>query len=365
MRRFVGAALAGLGGLLLVVAVGLPLFVAPAVAKLPYTLAPCPPPPAAAPDGCLKPTVAEASNAQVLLINAKGVNVITANLRTTVEVLPQVKLTADQQDAGKLDKNAVIWAVYQTTTIQETGEGVSSTSTELALDRTSAEAVNWSGQWIEDQNSPIQYSGLTYKFPFGTQQRDYKIYDTDVRAASTAKFQSVENVNGVEVYHFVQQIPDTNVTVAADSMAALLDRFAPDAKTGTVSYRNTREVWVDPVTGAFINVRERPHQELHTDTGQTQVLLDADFTYTKDTVANSAASAKANASQLKLVTLYGPIGLGVLGLVLVVVGVLLARAPRPTTPTGAWDETLPEPRHSLRGEPGYRAADDEAPSNAR
>jgi hypothetical protein len=326
---------------------------------------PCPKPPKVGPAGCLKPSVAEASHGTALFIDTSGGRVITANLRTTVEVVPQPKLTADQQDAGKLDSNAVIWAVYQTTTIAETGQGVSSTSTELALDRASAEAVNWGGQWIDDQNTPIKYSGLTYKFPFNTQRQDYKIYDTDVRAASTAKFQSVETIDGLEVYHFVQQIPETNIDVSAKDMSDLLTTFAPAAKSGTVSYHNTREVWVDPVTGVFINVRERPHKELRADNGQTQVLLDADFSYTKDTIANSADGAKSNGNQLKLVTVYGPIGLGVLALLLIVGGVLLMRRPRAAATPAAWDQTLPEPRHSLRGEPDYSAADDEAPSNTR
>lgn len=349
MRRFAGAVLTGLGGLLLAVAVGLPLFVTPTVAKLPYDQQPCPKPPAVAPAGCLHPSVADAANAQILQINDKGLNIITGDLRTTTEVIPEIKLTADQQDAGKLDGNAVIWSAYQTVAVKNTGEPVNNSSTQLALDRTTGEAVDWDGQWIEDKVNHIKYTGLTYKFPFGTEKRDYQIYDTTVRAASTAKFQAVEDVGGLSTYHFIQQIPDTKVTVSPNDMAVLIKQFAPKATSGTVTYRNTREVWVDPVTGAFMKIRERQHQQLKASDGTTQVLLDADFNSTPESIANSVASAKDSGSQLKFISVYVPVGAGLLGLLLVIVGVLLLRQPAPAVQAGGWDENLSESRHRPRG----------------
>src|SRR4029453_15107030 len=222
MGRFVGAVLAGIGALCLAVAVGLPLYVAPAVTKLPYDLQPCVPGKDMA--GFLKPTAGAAKGAQVLRIKVDGetvdINVITANLRTTVEVIPQAKLTAEQQKAGKLDDDAVIWDVFQNVRT-DGGELISASSTELALDRVSGAAVDWPGQWINEdgKNAAIKYSDQVYKFPFNTEKRDYKIYDTDLRAASTAAFKGVETVGGVETYHFVQQIPETPVNVSADSMS--------------------------------------------------------------------------------------------------------------------------------------------------
>lgn len=360
MGRFVGAVLAGIGALCLAVAVGLPLYVAPAVTKLPYDLKPCVP--GKEVKGCLKPSVVEAHNAQYLQIKVDGqtvdINVKTGTLRTTVEVVPQAKLTAQQLKDKKLAGDSVIWDVFQSVKT-DTGELISASSTELALDRVSGAAVNWPGQWINEDgtNTPIQYSEQVYKFPFNTEKRDYKIYDTDVRAASTAAFQGVETVGGVETYHFVQQIPETPVTVSKDSLSALIGRYAPTATSGSVVYRNTREVWVDPATGSYIKNREQPHQEFVPNVGSPQVLLDADFVSTPETIANSAASAKDNGSQLRLVNLYGPIGAGILGVVLLIVGLVMGRprraapahaAPAPADDAASFDETLPEGREQLR-----------------
>ena len=358
MRRFLGAVLVGLGAFLIVVAVGLPLFVAPAVTKLPYDLQACPAPPAAGPSGCLKPSIVEAQNARFLQLKKDtngnaSINVDTATLRIAVEVIPNVKLTADEQAAGRLTDDSVVWDVYTTATRVDTGEVISKSSVEVALDRVSGAAVDWKGQWIDEsteKDTSIAFSDQVYKFPFNTQKKDYKIYDSDVRAASTAKFTSVDTIDGVEAYHFVQQIPDTQVNVAADSVKTLLGRFSPAATSGKVIYRNTREVWVDPVTGAYLKVREQPHQELQPNTGTAVVLLDADLSYTKDTVAGAVSSAKSNGFQLKIVNRYGPIGAGVLGIVFLIGGFLLARRrPAPTaTEGGAWDESLPAPRRQLR-----------------
>src|SRR5262245_17939756 len=101
MRRFVGALLFGLGAIFAVVAVGLPFYVAPAVTKLPYEMVPCPAAPAEQPSGCLKPSVAEANDATFLQIQTVDgklvIEVNTADLRSTTEVIPKARRTADEQ----------------------------------------------------------------------------------------------------------------------------------------------------------------------------------------------------------------------------------------------------------------------------
>jgi Porin PorA len=359
MRRIVGAVLVAFGALFVVAAIGLPLYVAPAVTRLPNNLQACPAPPKAQPSGCLKPSVAEAVGARFLQIkfenNKLDVRVNTGDLRSTTEVLPQAKITAEQQKAGKLSEDAVVWDVYSTAARIDTGEVVTASTTELALDRATGAAVPWSGQWIKDTDTAdtsIRYTGMTYKFPFGTEKKSYPYYDSDIRSAPDAKFQATETVEGVNTYHFVQVIPETKLTVAPSDLTVLIGTFAPEATSGDVFYSNTREVWVDPVTGSFIKVREQPKKEFRPNVGPSQILLQADFVYTKDTIARAAESAKTNGSLLGLVHLWLPLIAGVLGIVCLVFGFLLMRGrPDVAGASGAaWDETLPKSRHRLRGE---------------
>ena len=368
MRRFIGSVLLGVGGLLLVLAVGLPLYVAPAVTKLPYDMQLCPPPDREQPEGCVKPSVAEATGATFL--DRNGLEIRRGTLRSTTEVVPQAKTTADWQRTGsgnRLDDNAIVWTVYGAARHVEANNAlISAYTTELALDRTTAAAIDWDGQWLDEDDlgaiprRNVVYSGQTYKFPFGTEKVEYEIFDRDLRRAVPVQFVEVTTVEGIEAYHFRQTIDRQDAqNVSPTSLSALRSRFAPTATAVKVVYSNTREVWVDPVTGAYLNVREQQGKVLvpadGTD-GET-TLLSADFKYTQETVTNAVAAAKNNQSRLKLVTLYAPIGLGLLALVLFVVAFLLFRGSRrPAAEPGAWDAALPKPRHRLRGDETGRAA---------
>ena len=366
MRRFLAAVLVGLGGLLLVLGIGLRVYVAPAVTKLPYDMRLCPPADQPQPDGCLKPSVAEASGATFL--DKDGVEIRQGTLRSTTEVVPQPKTTADWQQSGpanRLGDNAIVWTVYGAARHVDNNEAlISAYSTELAIDRTTGAAVPWDGQWLDEDDlqavprGNVKYEGQVYKFPFGTQKTDYQLYDRDLRKALPAQFVEVTDVEGLEAYHFKQTIDRQEVqNLSPTSLAALRSKFAPTATTARVLYSNIREVWVDPVTGAYLNVREQQTKILVPDVGAETTLLQADFKYTSQTVTNAVNSAKNNHSRLRLVTLYGPLVAIVLAIVAILAGYLLVRR-RPTRPApepNSWDSSLPKPRHRLKG--------DEAPSH--
>jgi hypothetical protein len=369
MRRFFGAVLIGLGALLLAVAVGLPLYVAPAVTKLPYNMQACPEDAKAKkPDGCLEPSVAEAKEA-TFLNNSEG-KIEHGTLRSTTWVRPQASLTATEQSNKRLSSNAVIWDVYSNAQWLEDTSGhpvMSAYSTELALDRVSGAAVSsWDGQWLDESNqggsSPaakVTYSGQVYKFPFDTQKKDYNIYDSNLRKDLPAKFVEVTTVQNLEAYHFKQVIdrqPLANVT--DQDVKTALALFAKTATSGKILYSNIREVWIDPVTGAYVNVREQQTKVLVPNDGTDgeTVLLKADFNYTTDTIKNSVKSARDNQSKLTLLNMYAPIGGGILGVLLIAGGIaLVGRRGGPAAPAAEaapWDSNLPQPRHRLRGEGG-------------
>jgi hypothetical protein len=314
VKRVVGTILFGLGVLFVVLAVGLPFYVAPAATKLPYDLK-------------RSTSVVEAKNATFLQLKGDAPPTVYTNkdLRSTTTVVPQPILTEQLQKEFK-DK-AVVWDVYSSTARVDNGEKISESVTEIALDRVSGVPVDWNGAWVNDgTKTTTKFSGQIYKFPFDTQKKDYKFWDGEMGAsAPPAKFEAVETVGGVEVYRFKQVIPWYKTDTDKSSVAFLLSTFAPKATSGDVWYQNTRTLWVEPVTGAFLNVREQREQELRDDTGGRTTLLKADFSYTKATQDNSVKSAKDNKSQLQLVSLWGPIVFGALGLLLIIIGAILFR----------------------------------------
>ncbi|MGB2569197.1 porin PorA family protein [Micromonospora citrea] len=312
-RRAIGAVLFGVGVLLLALAAGLVFVVTPALAKLPYDLK-------------AATSVAEADGATFLQINNGSIKINNGDLRSTIRVNQLRDETAKL--GGDLDGKAVVWQVGQTVDRVDNKELVSAYGAKLAMDRVSGEALKWQGQWLDDtgqRDTGVQFAGQIYKFPFNTEKRDYKIFDRDMRQVRDAKFSGTENVKGIETYRFEQVITDEPLTLDATRLTPLLATFAPGATDGKVVYSNQRTVWVDPVTGSYIKVREVQKKVLTPNVGTPTTLLDADFTYNDATQTASADRAKESRNSLRLLSVYAPVGLAVLGLVLMVFGLLVAR----------------------------------------
>ena len=309
--RITGAILFGLGVLALVVAAGLAFVVAPRASQLPYDLE--------------NQSVAEAPGATFLQIKDSVATIEQGiTLRSTVNVQTDAAETAKLE--GALDGTAAVWLVGQEVVRTDTGELISAYSTSLALDRKTGAAADWANQWLDTGNAREQvgYSGQIYKFPFGTEKKTYEIFDRDILATAPANFVKTEEIEGLETYQFVQEIPETRQEMAADKLDLLRTQLLPGATSAEIIYSNTRTVWVEPATGQYIKVQEDQTKRLVGDNGQEAVLLDALFTYTDDTIVKSADSAEANRSKLQLVKVWGPLGLLVVGLLLVVIGLILA-----------------------------------------
>ncbi|WP_341718036.1 DUF3068 domain-containing protein [Micromonospora sp. FIMYZ51] len=321
-HRAVGAVLFGGGVLLLALAAGLVFVVKPAMTKLPYDLAP-------------STSVAEAKGATFLQIADTGVGIHQADLKSTIQVTPERAKTAAL--SGDLAGDAVVWQVGQTVERTDTKALISAYGAELALDRVSGAAVDWNEQYLDESGGnreKISFAGQVYKFPFNSAQDNYEVFDRDLRQTRPAEYQGAEDINGLEAYRYEQVITDEKLGLPADRVGLLLGVLAPGATSGEVVYSNTRTVWVDPVTGAYVKVREQQKKVLVPNAGTPVTLLDADFIYNDDTVASSVDRAKESRSQLTLLGVYAPIGLAVLGLALIVVALLVSRN-RTATPAAA------------------------------
>jgi hypothetical protein len=309
--RVTGAVLFGLGVLALVFAAGLAFIVGPRVERLPYDLD-------------RTETVAEAPNATFLQITKGVAEVKQGDLRSTITVQPDTRETAKLE--GDLDGEAVVWLVGQKVINIDNNDLISAYSTALALDRKTAAAQPWDGQWLDTGNNreSVRYSGQIYKFPFGTEKKTYQIFDRDINATQPANFIKTEEINGLETYQFTQEIRGGRQEVPNDRLQVLLSQLVPGATAGEIVYNNTRTVWVEPTTGQYIKVQEKQEKTLVGNNGQSAKILDAVFTYTDDTIARNVDTASSNRQQLQIVKLWGPIGLLVIGLILVVVGLMLA-----------------------------------------
>ncbi|WP_430787682.1 DUF3068 domain-containing protein [Actinoplanes sp. G11-F43] len=326
--RVIGTALFGLGVLALVFAGGLAFVVAPTAKQLPYDMA-------------MTQSVAEAPNARFMQVKEGAVTVESGDLRSTITVQVDPDKTAKLD--GDLDGSALVWVGGQQVQRTDNAELVQAYSTSLAVDRKSGAAQTWADQWLDTggQREGVNYEGQVYKFPFGTtQDGEYKIFDRDILEARPVQFVKTEDIQGLETLQFTQSLTDETQKLPADRIGLLLGQLIPGATTGRVNYSNTRTVWVEPTTGQYIRVQEQQKKQLVSDDGRSIDILDATFVYTEDTVTKAVESARSNRLLLNAAGLWGPIGLGVLGVLLAVIGgIMVTRSgsgPAPATAPAQW-----------------------------
>jgi hypothetical protein len=263
-------------------------------------------------------------------VSGAGVpSVHTGDLRSTTVVVPQPVLT-QQKMVGDLAGKAVVWDVYTTTVATSDNTVVSASSQEVALDRVSGAAAPWNGAWSNSTDAAkgsepkVAFKGWSYKFPFGAEKKSYDFWDDTLGKTLPINFKSVETVQGLQAYRYEQVVPLQEAPLDSTTEAVLSGTFG-DGTGGKLFYGNTRTLWVDPVTGTFLNVREQRHLEFRAANGPTTTLLEADFSYDDATLKSTATTVKDNLAKLTLVSVILPIGLLVLGLLLIIGGFLLMR----------------------------------------
>lgn len=254
---------------------------------------------------------------------------VSADMVATRTVKGDVPASSD--DTG-------VWDVYVAV---RTGDGVliRESQDRVGFDRRTAESVNCCGEAVD--GTAVRHSGVSYKFPFDTQKQDYGLWDVNSRQAVPAKFVSEDQVQGLTVYKFVQQVPSQQIRTA-EVPGSLVGEAAPTFEA-PVFYSNVRTVWVEPRSGVIVKGAESTSSTLRNSTGQDRVtVLQADLTFNEETQRNQAELARDAVGRIDLISLWLPLGALVLGLILLAVAVLLLRSagPRRDTPAPA-DE--PEP----------------------
>jgi Porin PorA len=319
VKRVLGTVLFGVGVALAVFAAGLRFYVTPIATNIPYDLAP-------------STTIAEANNATYLSAATGGTE--TGTLRSTTDVVPQPVLTRDELE-GDLDGSAVIWDVYSQITDTSSGSVVTASSQEIALDRKTGAYADWDGAWADsgDGQQSASFTGHSYKLPFNAERKAYPFWDDQLGEALDIEFIAVEEVSGLQVYKYEQTIAET--TIEYGSLELLREAFGHGS--GDVYYSNTRTIWVEPVTGQFLDVQEQPKLEFRAG-DVSKILLQGNFRYTEQTKAEAANTVSDNRDQILLVSQTLPLAAGGAGVLLLIIGIILIATGRPEESDEASDE---------------------------
>ncbi|MEZ5116851.1 MAG: DUF3068 domain-containing protein [Candidatus Nanopelagicales bacterium] len=315
MRRVIGLVLVGLGAFLLVLAAMLRFYAVPALAKAP-----------------LSPGE---NSGGVTQTDQEGIarslfDPATLTERKDVEVTATRFTRGDVPAAETEEAKSQDLAVYDSFLRLEDPEGVvvNASTIRVAFDRVTSELVNCCG--VNNDGAQVTWEGINpLKFPMFTQQQDYDYFDTTLNKAYPAKFMGVEELEGLEVYKFQQVIEPTEYAtlevpgdlVGADTPSYEAPRF----------YGVNLTMWVEPTTGSIVKGVNEQLQTLRGPDGTDQVtIIDSTIGTSPAEVTEGVEDAKSSAGLIKTLNNTVPLIALILGIILVVVGFLLAARRSPS-----------------------------------
>jgi hypothetical protein len=298
--RTIGLVLLGLGAFLLVGALMVSLVLAPTLVRLPLD-----------------------QSSSVVSVDEDATYLDRSELEEAEgPVIVNLLVEGDPGD-DEANDDVAVWH-YGTSITDEDGELIVDPSETInCLDRTNGEAVACDVRTAEIE-------GLTLTFPFGTEQRDYELWNGNIGSAVTARYAGEDSVEGVDVYRFDVSIPETEIDET--EVPGRLAGSDEDMVTADVVYSNERTILVEPVSGKIVSSVESPNIVLQGPEGDTgATILSATFGPDDATLSANAADAADTRDQIRLVGTILPWVLGVLGALALVGGGLLAAFARRDT----------------------------------
>ncbi len=228
------------------------------------------------------------------------------------------------------DDVAVI-SVFSRTTDLLHGNDIDVSNEVYAFDRDTGYAVHCCGE-------KPRADGLTLKFPFHTKQGTYQFWDSTAQKAYPATYVRSATVDGVSAYVFISQSGPLTLQRINAPGKMMTGQPGPSVP-GSIDYKATTILWVEPLTGAILKARQHSLEWL-TDTSGRRVRTLSDTTFVNDgpSVREVVDRVKPQLWQLRLVSVWLPVAGPILGLALILVGLrLLRRGPE----RAAAAETMP------------------------
>ncbi len=193
-----------------------------------------------------------------------------------------------------------------------------------AFDRRTGQLSMCCGASVNDSTT-VKQSGIGLFWPIGTKKQTYQVFDNNSMKSWPASYAGETKDTGVQTYEFTQHVPATLVDQMTGVPTSLLGISGPSKNVvANRYYQATNTFWVDPRTGVLVDEEVKGQSYLTGPGGQGKlVAVDLDLRMDQASRQSLAAQANKNAQSITMVSLLGPVGLGVLGLVLL----LLATSP--------------------------------------
>ena len=331
MRR-VGLVLVGLGACLIVFALLIPTWVSGQVVKFPLN-----------------------EYASVNLTDSNASYFSPAKLAEQTGVSVEATYTIKGNAAAGSSSTAV-WNQFVYVYDQTNKLPIQQTSRTFAFDRRTALLVNCCGANVNGDSSVKQSGYVGIVMPIGTEKKTYPVFVTDVKKPVPFNYAGIDAVGGTEAYRFVGNIPPTQN--GTQTLPGSLVGQSAASVTLPQFFEAQITYWIDPVTGALLNVTEKEKLTLRDSTGaQALLLFNANLVATTASVDRLLAIDNDQVTRASFVNTLLPLVAGMLGVILLVVGILLARRPREDVTAGPSARSPELAAAESEGEAGRSAAD--------
>jgi len=304
MRRNIGLVLAGLGAFLIVLAVVLPTWIVGQVVKFPLN---------------------EYQSATLAASNASYFSATSLTEKTGVNL--QATYTIKGDGAAGTSSTAV-WNEYSYVYDKTNHYAVQQMTRRFAFDRKTGQLTMCCGANVNGDSSVQQRGLVGYVFPFGTKKQTYQVFDTTLNKPVPFPYAGPADVRGVTTYKFTEDVAP--VQVATQTVPGSLVGMSAASVTLPEFYEIHLTYYVDPVTGALVNVQEHQTMSLRNPSTGAQALLlfDADLKVTPSSLTTIVKLDTDRRSKLTLLTVILPLALGIAGIITLVTGLVLGRRGR-------------------------------------
>jgi len=178
---------------------------------------------------------------------------------------------------------------------------------------------------------PVVHDGLQFKFPFDTQKQSYPYFDTTLKQSREVHFVEETELGGLRVYRFHQEVEPTQVGGGISLTASMWGRDGDAPLKLPRFYSITRDLWVEPVSGAVVQVEQHHRQffAAKADDPQAVTLIDVTPRLDEQTQIEQIVFARKSKNLVLWGTVYAPIAAAVAGVALLASGIYLGvRTPR-------------------------------------
>jgi len=303
MRRIIGLILAGLGAFLIVAALLMPTYIAGQVIKFPINTY----------------VVTTLLGSNVSYFSPSLVRPVSG---ATMRVTDTVK-----GDGAASTSSTAVWNEFTYLYDVTNAKVFQYSSRRAAFDRRTGQLVDCCGAHVGG-NTSIHQSGLSgYVWPIGAQPKTYDVFDTTLNRPMPYVYAGTSAIHGIDVYRFVEHVSHSRA--GSQTLPGSLVG-SPDQASVTLPeyYTATNTDYVDPRTGAILNVTETQKLTLEDATGAQRLLLfNGTLAMTPQSVQAAVNLDQSGRNKLSLLKVVLPIAAGVVGLAALVCGILLARRP--------------------------------------